>query len=234
MIVSIHQPAYLPWLGYCARIARSHRHIVLDHVQFEKNSYINRNRVRTASGPCWLTVPVKTSGRFGELPINKVEIDNTRDWRRKHWQTLTQAYSQAPHFADHADFFENVYRRDWTHLALLCETTTAYLLAALGIDTQRKASSAMNASGVKEELVLNLCREAGATTYFSGSLGRDYLCCKTFADSGMRVEFQDYRHPKYPQVGEGFIANLSVVDLLFNCGPASLDVLMIAGTAVSR
>ncbi|HRX86544.1 MAG TPA: WbqC family protein [Phycisphaerae bacterium] len=226
MIVSIHQPAYLPWLGYFERIARSDVHVVLDHVQFEKNSFVNRNRVRTAEGACWLTVPVRTSGRFGALPIRELEIDGGSGWQKKHWRTIAQAYARAPYFAEHAAFFEGVFAQPWTHLAPLCEEIARYLLDAFGISTPRVFSSALPVAGAKDELVLNICRHLGAGTYLSGALGRDYLRVEAFADAGIDVVFQDYEHPVYPQGRGWFEPNLAAVDLLFHCGPASRDILM--------
>jgi hypothetical protein len=225
MIVSINQPAYLPWLGYFERIAASDLHIVLDHVQFEKNSFTNRNKIKTAQGASWLTVPVRTKGRFGELAIRSLEIDNATDWRAKHWKTLEQSYRRAPHFDEHAAFFEQVYRREWRLLHELLEETNGYLLRALGIATPLRSSSAMDPRGAKDELVLELCRKAGAKAYLSGALGRDYLHEEIFQQAGIRVTYQDYRHPQYPQLHGDFIPQLSVVDLLFNCGGRSLQVL---------
>src|SRR5262249_28506311 len=132
MIVSVNQPAYLPWLGYFHRIAASDVHVVLDHVQFEKNSYVNRNKVRTDPGWCWLTVPVKTKGKFGALPIRSTEIDDASGWRRRHWHTLSQAYAHAPSFAPHRDFFASIYERPWTLLVDVCREVNDYLLRALG------------------------------------------------------------------------------------------------------
>jgi len=226
MIVSMHQPAYLPWLGYCERIARSDVHVVLDHVQFEKNSFINRNRVRAAGGCCWLTVPVRTQGRFGRLPIRDVEIDNATDWRRRHWQTLAQHYVRAPHFAEHAAFFREIYARRWTHLAPLCAAITDYVLEQLGIATPRVAASTLPVSGRKDELVLNICRHLGATTYLSGALGPGYLNMQRFAAADIKVAVQEFHHPVYPQGRGSFEANLAVVDLLFHCGPRSRDILL--------
>ena len=226
MIVSINQPAYLPWLGYFHRIATSDVHVMLDHVQFEKNSFTNRNKVRTADGWCWLTVPVKTKGRFGDLAIRTVEIDNSTDWRARHWKTIRQSYRRAPHFEEHAPFFEQVYRREWTLLADLLRETTGYLLRALGITTRLLVSSDMSPQGAKDELVLDLCRKASADLYLSGALGRDYLRKELFEGAGIKVLFQDYRHPMYPQQYGEFIPHLSVVDLLFHCGGQSLDILM--------
>ena len=226
MILSINQPAYLPWLGYFHRIAASDMHIVLDHVQFEKNSFVNRNKVRTPDGWCWLTVPVQTAGRFGRLAINELRIDNTVHWREKHWRTIEQNYVRSPYFTEHATFFEQVYRREWECLADLCREVTGYLLAAFGIRTPLRYSSDLAVAGCKHELVLNLCRAAGATTYLSGALGRDYLDEHAFREAGIEVVYQDYHHPTYEQGrGGGFEPGMAAVDLLFNCGPDSLAVL---------
>lgn len=227
MILSINQPAYLPWLGYFHRIAVSDRHVVLDHVQFEKNSFVNRNRIRTPDGWCWLTVPVKTKGRFGALPITKLEIDNAGDWRGRHWKAMAQNYARAPHFPAHAPFFESVYRADWVFLADLCSTITGYLLKSLGIATPLESSTRMPVGGAKDELVLGLCRAVGADVYLSGPLGRDYIREPLFDAAGIKVVYQEYRHPRYTQCQrDGFVPNLSAVDLLFNHGTESRAILM--------
>ena len=227
MIVSVNQPAYLPWLGYFHRIAASDAHVVLDHVQLEKNSVTNRNKVRTAEGWCWLTVPLKTKGRFGNLAIRSVEIDNSTDWRARHWKTLRQTYGHAPYFADHAAYFEGVYARDWALLADLLRDMTAYLLRALGITTPLLFSSDMSPRGAKDEVVLDLCGKAHADLYLSGALGRNYLREELFERAGIAVAYQQYRHPEYPQgTARGFVPAMAVVDLLFQCGPRSLEVLM--------
>jgi hypothetical protein len=226
VIVSINQPAYLPWLGYFERIAASDLHIVLDHVQFEKNSFTNRHRIRTAEGSCWLTVPVQTHGRFGELAIHELAIDNTRRWRDKHWRTIEQNYGRTPYFAEHAAFFESIYRREWTRLADLCRALTDYLLTVLDIRTPLCYSSDMDISTRKDELVLDLCRSVGATRYISGALGRQYLRLELFREAGIEVVFQDYHHPAYPQGRSSrFEPSMAAIDLLFNCGPESLSIL---------
>lgn len=226
MIVSINQPAYLPWLGYFHRIAASDLHIVLDHVQFEKNSFVNRNRVLTANGPTWLTVPVRTKGRFGELPINAVEVDNARDWGAKHWATIRQNYARAPHFAAAGAFLQSIYEREWLRLTDLVRETTEYLMrSALGIRTPTRLSSEMDASGAKSELILNLCKSVGASVYLSGPLGRRYLEEDRFAQAGIEVRYHDYRHPIYQQRFPGFEPFMSAIDLIFNCGESSRDIL---------
>lgn len=226
MIVSINQPAYLPWLGYFHRIAVSDIHIVLDHVQFEKNSFTNRNKIRTKDGSCWLSVPLKTGGRFGDLAISEIGIANERPWAGKHWNSLRLNYSKAKYFRQHADFFEAVFSRPWLRLNPLLRQVTAYMLDALGIRTQVLFSSELEPSARKSELVLQLCRRVGATSYFSGSLGRNYLDEAAFQHAGIAVSYQDFHHPVYSQVYAGFEPFMSAVDLLFNNGPDSLHALI--------
>lgn len=226
MIVSINQPAYLPWLGYFHRIAASDLHIVLDHVQFEKNSFTNRNKIRTCGGWCWLTVPLKTSGRFGDLAIAQVEISTERRWAEKHWNSILLNYSKANYFREHADFFETIFSRPWERLNPLLREITTYLLDAFGISTKILFSSEINAFGRKSELVLELCRTVGATSYLSGSLGRNYLDEVAFEQAGIAVSYQEYHHPTYKQLYPGFEPYMGAIDLLFNCGPESLNVIM--------
>ncbi len=226
MIVSINQPAYLPWLGYFHRIAVSDLHIVLDHVQFEKNSFTNRNKIRTSEGWCWLTVPLKTSGRFGDLAIAQIEIATERRWAEKHWNSIRLNYSKANYFREHADFFENIFSHSWERLNPLLREITTYLLSAFGIKTEILFSSEIGAAGRKSELVLELCRKVGATSYLSGSLGRDYLDEVAFEGAGIAVCYQDYHHPTYKQVYPGFEPYMGAIDLLFNHGADSLEVIM--------
>lgn len=226
MIVSINQPAYLAWLGYYQRIAEADLHVVLDHVQFEKNSFTNRNKLRTAQGWTWLTVPVLTKGRFGGLTIDRLEVDGHQDWGRKHWATLSQAYRKAPFFPEHAPFLESLYARPWPLLADLIREVDAYLLAAFGIGTRTLASSGLDCRLAKDELVLEICRKVGATTYVSGSLGRQYLRESLFAEAGIRVVYQDYRHPEYRQCQPGpFEPYMAALDLLLNHGPEAVGIL---------
>lgn len=224
MIVSINQPAYLPWLGYFHRIAISDLHIVLDHVQFEKNSFTNRNRVRVGADAAWLTVPVRTKGRFGDLPIRSLEIADAR-FATKHWATISQSYARAPHFASLAGPLEAIFKRDWNLLAPLLDAVAEPQFAALGITTPLVSSSELAARGTKSDLILDLCREVGATTYLSGPFGRDYLDLSSFSDAGIEVRFHEYRHPRYPQVHGGFVPYMAALDLIVNCGPDSARVL---------
>jgi hypothetical protein len=226
MRVSINQPAYLPWLGYFHRIAISDLHVVLDQVQFEKNSVTNRNKIRTAGGWNWLTVPVKTKGRFGALEINNLEIDNTTNWAGKHWKSICLNYGKAAFFKRYASFLESIYVHPCEQLTALTDSINNHFLReVLGIPTPLLYGSELRPEGKKDELVLNICRQVGATTYISGPFGRDYLDEEKFRAAGISIEYHDYAHPEYRQYYQPFEPYLSTLDLIMNCGDESLDVM---------
>ncbi len=223
--VSIHQPGYLPWLGYFEKIARADVHVFLDDVQYEKNSFDNRNKIRNAEGGVWLTVPVSSKGKFGSNPLNELEISNQTDWNKKHWKSIHLNYFKARHFTEHAPFFEQVYNRRWEKLIDLNLEITQYVLKVLGIQTKTVFASKIQKEGKKSDLVLSLCKTLGASTYISGTFGKDYLELEKFQKEGIQVVFQDYEHPVYNQNFPGFTPYMSIIDLLFNEGPRSLDIL---------
>ncbi len=226
MIISINQPGYIPWLGYFDRIARSDLHIVLDHVQFGKNSFTNRNKVRTPQGWSWLSVPLKTKGKFEHLAIHSLEIANSSNWRRKHWNALRSSYEKTAFFKKYSPFLEEVYRKEWTYFNPLLREINCYLLAELGIKTTIRYSSELGVEGKKEVLIHNLCQRVKATTYISGPFGRDYINNQAFTESGIRLLFHDYQHPTYAQKFSTFEPYMSVLDILFNHGQSSLEMIM--------
>ncbi len=232
MLISINQPAYLPWLGYFHRIAISDVHVVLDHVQFEKNSFANRNKIRTKDGWCWVTVPLLTKGRFGNLALNTIEICNLSRWAEKHWKTIQSCYSRAPYFNDHKSFFEKIYSQNWFLLIDLIKQTTTYLLSALGINTPLIFSSELDVHGSKDELILDICEKTGADTYLSGPLGKNYLREDFFLEKDIKVNYQNYSHPSYEQVFNGFEAYMTVLDLLLNYGTNSRQIILNNNAAV--
>lgn len=225
MIISINQPAYLPWLGYFERIKNSDVHVVLDHVQFEKNSMVNRNKIRTQQGESLLTVPVITKGKFGDLPISELTIDNNKPWKKKHWKSIEAAYRKSPFAKDHLAFFEDVYLQDWDKLVDLNMHMTNYMLQQLDIKSEIISSSSIELQSKKSDLVLEICKLYNATTYISGAFGRDYLDLNSFEEANIKVVFQDYNHPVYDQMHGDFMPYMSVIDLLFNKGPESKNII---------
>lgn len=224
-VLTAHQPVYLPWLGLFHKIALARTFVSFNRVQYLPKDWNNRNRIKTASGPIWLTVPVLKKG-YREKPLDEIEINNQLPWRRKHWNALTLNYGRARYFDDYAGFFEGVYARDWRLLAELDEYMLEWFLATLGIEVRLLRASDFDFRGTKSELVLDMCRQLNADVYVFGALGRDYANVEAFEAAGVEVVFQNYQHPDYPQLHGTFEPYLSVVDLLFNCGPSSLDVIM--------
>lgn len=240
MIVSIMQPAYLPWLGYFDRLRRSDLHIVLDSVPLgtsNRNNFTARNRVRVGSAnaaPVWLSVPLM-SGQHDTI-IRDVVLADQPGWARKHAATLRHAYARAAHgeySALMADRIEAAAQAQYAlpsgRLLPLLDVTTAALREWMGITTPTVSASTLHVSGAKSGLILALCQQVGATTYLSGPFGRDYLDLDAFTAAGIRVAFHDYMHPVYPQAGAGFVPYLSAIDLVANLGPASRDVLSASG-----
>jgi hypothetical protein len=225
MIVSINQPAYMPWLGYFDRIVKSDIHVVLDHVQFEKNSMVNRNKIRTAQGHTMLTVPLLTKGKFGDLAINALQTDQTQKWESRHLKSLKSSYARAPHADEHLPFFEELLSAERPDFLSPIMRITEYLLGTFGIETPLRRSSEMACDGTKGDLVLNICKELGATQYISGPFGRDYLDMAAFQAEGIEIIFHDYAHPVYKQMHGPFEPYMSAVDLLLNCGADSLGIL---------
>jgi hypothetical protein len=230
MLVAIHQPHYLPWLGYLHRMARVDLFIVLDHVQFERGNYQNRTQVRVNCAPHWLTVPVQQRSQKERI-VEKM-IDGSRPWGRAHFETLRRAYGQAGYFGRYATELRAILDRDWQRLVDLNEQTLGFLRDAFDIRTPLVKSSELGVEGAKSELVLNLCKAVGASALVVGLGGsRHYLDRAAFAQAGIGLEMHEFAHPVYNQRGGGvFNAGLSALDLLFNYGPAGHRILFGTGS----
>ena len=215
MRVAIHQPQYLPWLGYLDKLDRSDVFVLLDTVQFKKNEWQNRNRIRTAQGWQYLTVPV-----LREFPqrLDRVRINNQADWRRKHVQALETHYGKAPQYGRYAPLFRELLARDWERLSLLNEAVLAALAGAFGITTPIVKASQFETREEQTGRLVDLCKAVGADCYLAGAGGRRYMNLEEFQAAGIAVEFQGFVSPEYAQVYGPFIPGLSAVDLLFTCG----------------
>ena len=216
---------YLPWCGLFDRIARSDLFVLLDNVRYSKNYFINRNKIKTPHGWTWITVPVISHGKSGQI-IMDVETDGKIPWEHQHWKSLSFSYSKAPFFAKHAGFFGDLYASRHCYLNDVIQKTLTYLVQSLDITTRIVRASELGVSGKKNEYILNICRHVGADEYLSGPDGRNYLDFRQWQDAGIDILFHDYRHPVYPQLYGTFEPNMSVVDLLFNCGKSSKEILM--------
>ena len=223
MILSGQQPNYLPWLGFFHKVSLSDKFIFVDTVQYEKKGVTNRNKIKTANGEQWLTVPVLTKGKF-EQKVNEIEINNAEQWPKKHWKSIELNYRKAPYFSQYSQFFEEVYQKKWGKLSELNETIIRHIFNVLGIKVEIFKASDINPVGEKTMLLIDICRKVGADTYLSGRGAMKYVDEGLFRQNGLNHMFQDFQHPVYKQLHSEFIPNISIIDLLFNHGPESLDI----------
>lgn len=230
MLVSIHQPHYLPWLRYFEKVARSDIFLLLDDVSFTRNGWQNRNRVKTDQGVRTLTVPVR--GPLG-CPLAEMEIC-AGNWPRKHWQTLRQSYSRASSFQPD---LENLYEASWSRLGDLNRAMFTWHLEALGLRTPWSVSSAHSASGNASERLVELVRTVGGTAYLTGEHAfREYLDPGPFRKAGLALWVFGWTCPEYAQLHPraGFVPDLALVDLLFSVGGDEARRVLRKGSQVSR
>ena len=228
MLVGIHQLHYLPWLRYFEKIARSDVFIVLDNIQYGKNNWQNRNKVKTSGGVTLLTVPVVE--RLGQT-LDQVKISPLAPWQRKHWRTIEQSYRRAPFFEEHAPFLQAVYHREWEYLNDLNRHMLDYFVRVLGITSRVVYSSELNVPGVATERLVNLIKAVSGDEYYSGAFAAQaYLDADMFRQAGIGLVFQEWHAPVYPQLHGEFAPDLSIIDLLLNCGPESLTILLSGGS----
>ena len=230
MILAAHQLHYLPWLRYFHKIASSNTFVVLDNIQFNKNGWQNRNKIKSPKGIFLLTVPIFQ--KFQQL-LSEVQIDQKQPWQRKHGGALGSNYQKAPHFKEHESFFARIYETDWERLNDLNYEMLFYFLKVLGIQTRILRSSELSLKGEATERLVGICKELGARAYLTGSYAAEvYLDRGLFEKEGIELLFQEFECPVYPQLypEAGFIPELSIVDLLFNCGPKSLEILTQAAS----
>jgi hypothetical protein len=239
MILTGHQPNYLPYPGFFDKIMRSDLFLIVDTVQFVKRGpfgWIHRNRIHDPGpeGWSWLTVPVITHDRYHQS-ILETRIDNRLPWRRKHWRTIEGRYRDSPGLREYGPALAGIYGRPWGSLAELNEALIREILGFLDIRTPMVRLSELGARGRSTELIVNFCRDLGATEYLSGMHGRDYLDANAFERAGIGLTFQEFKCPEYVQPGGGlFVPNLSIIDLLLCCGTRSREVLESCAEAVAR
>jgi len=223
MIVAIHQPQYLPWLGYFHKMNRADAFVFLDTVQFKKNEFQNRNRIKGSGGPQWLTVPVIQ--KLGQ-DIREVHINTTVRWQKKHISSLAACYGRAPCFDLYKNALEDLLDRPWELLGSLNIEATKLIASLIGIDTPLFLASEMEGvSDDRDRRLIEITQRLGGDSYLAGVGGRDYMNLTIWEEAGIEVLFQEFEHPEYPQVFEGFSSHLSAVDLLFNTGNEAIHYL---------
>jgi len=224
MIISIHQPAYLPWLGYFDKINRSDIFIYLDTVQLEKNSYTCRNKIKTPQGSTWLTIPLITKGHTANS-IGDIRIDNSQNWKKKHLKNIFLNYKKSKFFDELYPKIELLFEEDFDLFSDLAYRHLVFWLDEFNIQTKIVKSSTLDIETKKSDLILDLCSFFNASKYLSGTLGKAYLNEGSFDQHGIQIEYQNYSHPVYQQLNGEFLPNMGIVDFWMN----THDVELITG-----
>lgn len=224
-IAVIHQPEFIPWLGFFNKLNQGDIFVILDDVQFKKNHFENRNKIRcnNAQGWAWISIPVLTKHKHGQK-IKDVEISgrNNRRWKEKILNTVCMSYRKTPYFEDVYELISVSINNDCQKIVEINIGLLMAILDYLGIEKTIYIQSRMGVTSTKSRLIIDLVQATGASIYLSGQSGKTYLEQSKFQEKGLTVQYQQFTHPEYTQSHGGFIKGLSIIDLLFNHGKNSI------------
>jgi hypothetical protein len=213
----------MPWLGYLDKMDRCDVFVFLDNVQYKKNEYQNRNRIKTSHGWQWLTVP--THYKFPQK-INEVPVDNGNNWPAKHLNSLRANYGKSPYFKKYMEHFTAFYEQDWRLLSEVNMASVILLKELFAIKSETVIASEMEGlSDEPSQRLVDICAGLGADTYLAGTDGIKYMDVNIFRDAGINVIFQEFHHPVYKQMFNDFEYFMSAIDLIFNCGEKGMDII---------
>jgi hypothetical protein len=223
--VAILQPNYIPWKGVFDLISRVDCFVFLDDVQYTSKDWRNRNKIKTPNGEIWLSVPVHTKGRRGQL-ISEAQIETETSWQEKHFRSIRNSYSKAPFFKQFEYLLEDLYLgREWLSISDLSIHSTMWLAKALDIEVEWYKSSDLSKAGSKDgEKALKICNLLQGDYFINGPSSRDFMDESLFIEKGVTLEYIEYDYPEYPQLHGPFVHQVSVLDVLFNCGPSSREL----------
>jgi len=226
MIVAMHQPSFLPWLGFFYKMAKADLFVYLDTLAYSKGSYIPRVRIKTHNGPRWLTVPVLHTGTVGGRILD-ARCGGRPDWRKRLVDGLKGSYLKSPHYRPYGERIAEIILASGESLAEMNIQLITYIAGELGIRTPVKRARDMNIQPQADatDRLIAVCKIVGADVYLSGFGGAKYQDEARYAQNGIKLVYSDFRHPTYLQGHGEFVPGLSVVDLLFNCGQNSPAIL---------
>lgn len=220
MKVAILQSNYIPWKGVFDMINQVDSFVFFEDVQFTKRDWRTRNQIKTFNGLQWLTVPVKKARR--ESKIYEIEIFDEDNWQQNHYDTIVHNYSKAPFFKEYKFILDDIYlKKKWDNLSKFNIYTTKLVSNILGIKTEFINSMELKTSGIKDDKLINICKEIGATSYLSGPAAKAYIEEDKFKEANIKLEYINYDYPEYNQLNGSFTHFVSIIDMLFSCGPKS-------------
>jgi hypothetical protein len=226
MIVFVHQPEYIPWLGFFDKLARCDIYVIYDDAQYQHGGFHNRNRIRTARGWEWLTVPI-THGHPQTIKYTKIAGDH---WKNKQLNGIQFHYQKTPYFKEYYPLIKEAINFNHELLIGLNLHLIKAISELLGIKAKMMRSSEFPYGGAeKNEKLVSMCKFLGADTYLCGSGGKNYVNENLFSTANIDVQWHSYEHPAYKQSFSGFEPNMSIIDLLFNHGPQAKEILLKGG-----
>jgi len=227
MIVTMHQPNILPWLGFFYKMAKADLLVIADTLGFSRGSYTQRVKIKTETGPKWLTLSLLHTGKVSQ-PIREMRLGGRENWRDRILGTLKGHYLHSPHYQSYAEEIREITMTSSDNLAEFNFRLIAYLANTLGITTPTVFSSELgDLEGNKTDWAISVCKAVGAEAFLSGAGGAKYQDEEAYGLAGIKLVYSDFKHPKYPQQFGDFVPGLSIVDLLFNCGAESPEILGI-------
>jgi len=229
MILSTNQPYFCPFPGFFCKAHLSDILVILDTVQFPRGTtWVTRNRFKNDQGTLWMTIPVWKKG-LGLQRIDEVRICHEGRWPKKHLASFSQAYTNAPYFAEHGSFVQKALSTKFEKLLDLNMEIIHYLCQQLGIGTDLKLLSELDIKEKGDRLLIEICQRLGASTYLAHQTAGKYLNADLFDKAGIRLQYFNFSPCIYPQLWGDFVSDLSAFDLLFNCGPKAQDILINRG-----
>ncbi len=222
MRVAIHQPNYLPWIGFFDKLDQVDKFVILDKAQHSKSGLLNRNKIKTPEGSFTLTVPLKNKG----VPINELQIADNSNWQANHWKIIESFYKKCPFWNDYKDGFEQLYQNKWDKLALLNIAIIEHIKDLLTITTETFVESDFQIDfGSGNTRNVNITSHLKGDVYLSGTGASVYNDINEFEAQNITLIYQEFNHPLYPQRWGDFLPNLSIIDMLFNCGPETMEII---------
>lgn len=220
--IAIHQPNYIPWIGFFDKLDQADKFVLLDTAHHSKSGFLNRNKIKTPQGEFLLTVPLKNKN----IPINEIQIANNNNWQVSHWKTIETNYKKCPYWSDYGNGFEQIYRKKWGEIATLNIALIKHINSLLNITTELLLESDFQIDfGNKNARNVNITSHLNGDVYLSGTGAQVYNDRSEFEAQQIQLVYQNFKHPVYPQRWGDFQPNLSIIDMLFNCGPETIHII---------
>ena len=222
MKIAIHQPNYLPWIGFIDKLDQVDKFVILDRAIHTKSGYINRTKIKSPQGSLMLTVPLKNK----EVPINELLIANDINWQTSHWRAIEANYKKSKYWNAYKEGFEQLYIRKWENIAQFNIAIIKHIMSQLNITTELYIESEFALDfGTSNERNVNIVTHLGGDHYISGIGGRVYNDETIYHHNNIILTYQNFQHPKYSQRWGNFEPNLSIIDMLFNCGLDTIEII---------